>query len=482
MVRSGLRQRHFPLTEHRTRMTSHPTAFSAADARMLTLAALGGALEFYDFVIFVFLATTIGKLFFPPDMPGWLVITQTFGIFAAGYLMRPLGGIVLAHFGDLFGRKRIFAFSILLMALATLGVACLPVYASIGAAAPLLLIVMRILQGAAIGGEVPGAWTFVAEHVPQRRVGLACGLICSGLTLGILLGSSIAAIANIVFSPEELLAYGWRIPFLIGGIFGVIAVYLRRWLDETPVFVQMRKTRLLVAELPLRVIIRSHLRSIILSVLFTWILSAGIVMTTLMTPTFLQRLYGYTMQQSLVATCFGTVFLIIGTALSGAIVDRAPVGWFFIVGGLTFGVGTFAFYTYAGLSSVHLFVLYAAMGLAVSIVGVVPYLMVRCFPANVRFTGVSFSYNLSYAIFGGLTPITVAALLPLNPMSHAYYLLVMAALCVILGVYLLINQDSVLSDVGIEEMDAIAPDFREGWIIVGDIRRSSKAPQSLTSA
>src|ERR1700730_9516392 len=110
MVRSGLRQRHFLLTEHRTRMTSQPTAF--ADARMLALAALGGALEFYDFVIFIFLATTIGKLFFPPDMPGWLVITQTFGIFAAGYLMRPLGGIVLAHFGDLFGRKRIFAFSI----------------------------------------------------------------------------------------------------------------------------------------------------------------------------------------------------------------------------------------------------------------------------------------------------------------------------------------------------------------------------------
>jgi MFS family permease len=468
-VQSGLRQRHFLLTEHRTRLTSHPTAFSVGDGRMLALAALGGALEFYDFVIFIFLATTIGKLFFPPDMPGWLVITQTFGIFAAGYLMRPLGGVVLAHFGDLFGRKRIFAFSILLMALATLGVACLPVYASIGAAAPLLLIVMRILQGAAIGGEVPGAWTFVAEHVPQRRVGLACGLICSGLTLGILLGSSIAAIANIVFSPEELLAYGWRIPFLIGGIFGVVAVYLRRWLDETPVFVQMRKTRLLVAELPLRVIIRSHVRSIILSILFTWILSAGIVMTTLMTPTFLQRLYGYTMQQSLVATCFGTVFLIIGTALSGAIVDRAPVGWFFIVGGLTFGVGTFAFYTCAGLSSVHLFVLYAMMGLAVSIVGVVPYLMVRCFPANVRFTGVSFSYNLSYAIFGGLTPITVAALLPLNPMSHAYYLLFMAALCAILGVYLLINQDSLLSDVGIEEMDAIAPDFREGWIIVGDL-------------
>ncbi len=172
-----------------------PRPLSPQDYRLLGLAALGGALEFYDFIIFVFFAVVIGKLFFPPGMPEWLLTIQVFGIFGTGYLVRPLGGIVLAHFGDLFGRKRIFAFSILLMALATLGMASLPVYASIGVAAPVLLVITRILQGAAIG-EVPGAWTFVAEHVPSRQVGFGCGVLCAGLTLGILFGVLVAALIN----------------------------------------------------------------------------------------------------------------------------------------------------------------------------------------------------------------------------------------------------------------------------------------------
>ncbi|MFA7299917.1 MAG: MFS transporter, partial [Sideroxydans sp.] len=160
--------------------------------RTLALSALGGALEFYDFIIFIFFAAAISQLFFPPDMPDWLRQVQTFGIFAAGYLARPLGGIIMAHFGDLFGRKRMFMLSIFLMAVPTLTIGLLPTYAVIGIWAPLLLLAMRVLQGAAIGGEVPGAWVFVAEHVPPRHIGFACGTLTAGLTGGILLGSLVA--------------------------------------------------------------------------------------------------------------------------------------------------------------------------------------------------------------------------------------------------------------------------------------------------
>ena len=429
-----------------------PRRLTSQDFRTLGLSALGGALEFYDFIIFVFFATVIGGLFFPPDMPDWLKLIQTFGIFAAGYLVRPIGGIVLAHFGDKFGRKRVFAFSILLMALSTLGMAAMPTYASIGIAAPVLLILMRILQGAAIGGEVPGAWTFVAEHVPFRRVGFACGFLCSGLTLGILLGSFIATIINSVFTPEDVATYAWRIPFFLGGIFGLVAVYLRRWLQETPIFAEMKESRSLTHELPLKAVLRDYPRGVIISMLLTWILSAGIVVTTLMTATFLQKLYGYTAQQSLAATSFGTLFLIFGTAAAGAIIDRTGSGKFFVFSSIFFAAATFAFYTYAAVSLTVLFVLYAIMGLAVGMVGGVPYVMVRAFPARVRFTGLSFSYNVSYAIFGGLTPLAVASLLPVNPMAHAYYLLFIAALAFVLGLYLMAKGDSVEAEVGIEEL------------------------------
>ncbi|TDK38912.1 MFS transporter [Rhizobium deserti] len=431
-----------------------PRRLTSQDFRTLGLAALGGALEFYDFIIFVFFASVIGKLFFPPDMPDWLVLIQTFGIFAAGYLVRPLGGIVLAHYGDLFGRKRVFSFSILLMALSTLGMAAMPTYATIGVFAPILLVVMRLLQGAAIGGEVPGAWTFVAEHVPFRRVGFACGFLCSGLTLGILLGSFIATIINSVFLPETIAAWAWRLPFLLGGLFGLLAVWLRRWLQETPIFTEMKQSRALVPELPLKAVLRDYPHGVIISVLLTWVLSAGIVVTTLMTATFLQKLYGYTPQQSLAATSFGTLFLIFGTAAAGAIVDKVGSGRFFTVAGVFFGAATWAFYSYAAVSLTVVFVLYAIMGLAVGMVGAVPYVMVRAFPARVRFSGLSFSYNISYAIFGGLTPIAVTSLLAVNPMAHAWYLLFIAALTTGLGIYLSIRGDRIESDAGIEELTA----------------------------
>jgi MFS family permease len=191
-------------------------------------------------------------------MPEWLRQVQTFGIFAAGYLARPLGGIIMAHFGDKVGRKKMFSLSILLMALPTLAMGMLPTYQSIGIAAPLLLLLMRVLQGAAIGGEVPGAWVFVAEHVPRKRVGFACGTLTAGLTAGILLGSLVATLLNTVMSQESILAGGWRIPFFLGGIFGLFAMYLRRWLQETPIFVEMQARKALAEEMPLKTVVKNH--------------------------------------------------------------------------------------------------------------------------------------------------------------------------------------------------------------------------------
>ncbi len=224
------------------------------DFKTLSLAALGGALEFYDFIIFVFFAVIIGDLFFPADIPDWLRQFQTFGIFAAGYLARPLGGIIMAHFGDKIGRKRMFTLSIFLMAVPTLLIGLLPTYATLGIAAPVLLLGLRILQGAAIGGEVPGAWVFVAEHVPAARVGLACGI----LTAGILLGSLVATAINTQIPKEEVVVWGWRLAFVLGGVFGIIAMYLRRWLHETPVFAELQARKELAAVMALKAVLRDH--------------------------------------------------------------------------------------------------------------------------------------------------------------------------------------------------------------------------------
>jgi MFS family permease len=283
-------------------------ALTVSEFQTLALASLGGALEFYDFVIFVFFTAVIGKLFFSAGLPDWMRQLQTFGIFAAGYLARPLGGVVMAHFGDIHGRKRMFTLSILLMAIPTLLIGCLPTYRAAGVVAPLLLLMLRVLQGVAIGGEAPGGWVFVAEHA-QQRAGLAIGLLTSGLSLGILLGSLVAVGLNATFSQAEIASGLWRLPFVLGGVFGFIAMFLRRWLTETPVFEEMRQRAALSRELPLRAVLTSHGRAVASSVISTWMLTAAIVVVILMTPSLLHTLFGLAPRDVQMANLAGTAAL-----------------------------------------------------------------------------------------------------------------------------------------------------------------------------
>ena len=413
-----------------------PRALNRQDYKTLSLAALGGALEFYDFIIFVFFATSIGALFFPPSMPDWLRLFQTFGIFAAGYVVRPLGGMVMAHFGDLLGRKKMFNLSILLMAVPTLLIGLLPTYASIGLAAPLLLLLLRVFQGAAVGGEVPGAWVFVSEHVPARHIGYACGTLTAGLTFGILLGSLIATGINSVFTPQQVLDYGWRLPFLLGGLFGLGAMYLRRWLHETPVFLELQQRKALAAEMPLKAVLRQHRRAVALSMLLTWMLSAAIVVVILMTPALLQKVYGFDARTALTANALATLCLAIGCVAAGALADRFGARRMLIAGALLLAVCTYVFYTTLKTRPDLLLPLYALLGLSVGVVGVVPSAMVRAFPAPVRFSGLSFSYNLAYAIFGGLTPIMVTLMLKTQPLAPAYYVMALCGLGAVTALFI----------------------------------------------
>lgn len=423
-----------------TQAYDHSRPLNRQDYKTLSLAALGGALEFYDFIIFVFFAVVIGELFFPADIPEWLRQFQTFGIFAAGYLARPLGGIIMAHFGDLIGRKRMFTLSILLMALPTLLIGLLPTYATLGIAAPLLLLLLRILQGAAIGGEVPGAWVFVAEHVPARRVGVACGTLTAGLTAGILLGSLVATAINRGMSPAEVSDWGWRLAFVLGGAFGIVAMYLRRWLHETPVFAEMQANKALAEELPLKTVLRNHKGSVLISMLLTWLLSAGIVVVILMTPTYLQKVHGISPADALTANSLAILALTLGCIFYGRLIDAFGSGPTFMLGSLLLAGASYAFYHGLAAGMDQLIPLYMLAGFAVGIVGAVPYVMVNAFPAVVRFSGLSFSYNVAYAIFGGLTPMLVTLWMKNDVLAPSHYVVSLSALGFAIGLLLWLQQ------------------------------------------
>ena len=410
---------------------SRPQPLSRADYKTLGLAALGGALEIYDFIIFVFFALTLSQLFFPPEMPEWLRLLQSFGIFVTGYLARPLGGILMAHFADRLGRKRVFSLSILMMALPCLLIGLMPTYAHIGYWAPLILLGFRILQGAAVGGEVPSAWVFVAEHAPPGHRGYALGVLQAGLTFGYLLGALVATWLAKVFSPAEILDYAWRIPFLLGGVFGIFGVWLRRWLSETPVFMALHAQRSEMAEFPLKAVLRDHRQSLLPAVLLTCVLTSAVVVLVVITPTVMQQRFGMSASHTFALSSLGIVFLNIGCVLAGLLVDRI---------GAWRGVMLYSLLLPLGIASLYASLIgqwltpgiaYAIAGLACGIVGVVPSVMVGLFPVKIRVSGISFTYNIAYALWASTTPLMLIALMPWSPWVCVVYCAVMGTVGVL---------------------------------------------------
>lgn len=414
------------------------TTLNTKDIRTLSLAALGGALEFYDFVIFIFFTKTLSVLFFPSDMPAWMTQLQVYGIFASGYVARPIGGIIMAHFGDLLGRKKMFSLSVLLMALPTLFIGLLPTYAQIGLAAPLLLLVLRIMQGIAIGGEVPAAWVFVAEHVPKNRIGFACASLTSGLTFGILIGSLMGSTIYTQLSSEDVLSYGWRIAFIAGGVFGFLAVYLRGWLQETPVFEAMKANKELSREVPLKTVLRNHRTSVVLSMLVTWMLTAAIMVLILMTPTIIQNHFGLTAELAFKGNNIASFCLVLGCLAGGVLADKIGHAKALLFGSLFLLVMNYTLYVDLMSGATNFLPLYALTGFSVGVVGIVPTVMIHSFPAAIRFSGISFSYNMSYAIFGAITPPLISYMSShFQGLAPAHYVATTTVMSAVIALYLM---------------------------------------------
>jgi MFS family permease len=422
-------------------LAAPPAGLTRAQLKTLALSALGGALEFYDFVIFVFFATTMGQLFFPPGLPDWMRLVQTFGIFAAGYLARPLGGVVMAHFGDLSGRKKMFMLSILLMAIPTLLMGLLPTYAQAGVLAPLLLLLLRVMQGAAIGGEAPGAWVFVSEHVSPRHRNLACGALSAGLCAGILIGSLVARAINAAFDEAQLLACGWRLPFVLGGVFGLLAMVLRRQLHETPVFAELQQRRALAAGLPLKAVLREHAGAVLLAMLLTWLLTAAVVVTLLMMPTLLQSM-GVARADALSGNTLAICATVVANLVAGWLADRFGAGRVLVLWSALLGLAFWMFYG-AAMHGAYSPWAYALAGGAVGLTALVPAIAVGGFPAQVRFSGLSFAYNVAYAIAGGLTPVLLSLAMKDNPAAPMHYIAGMSALGVALGLFVAMRRTRV---------------------------------------
>src|SRR5687767_7903961 len=226
---------------------------TAAGWRIVLLASLGGTLEFYDFVMFGIFARDIADAIFPSS--SLLVsLMASFAAFAAGYLVRPFGGIVLSHYGDRYGRRRVFLWSLFVMSGATLGMGLVPSYAQWGVAASALMVGLRLVQGFCLGGELPGALTYVVETAP-RIAPFVCGVVFACVTMGVAVATVVSVSVRTFLDPASVASYGWRIAFVLGGLGGVLSFVLRRSLEESPEFARLRN---LAVRQPFRELLRTH--------------------------------------------------------------------------------------------------------------------------------------------------------------------------------------------------------------------------------
>ncbi len=413
------------------------------DIKTLSLATLGGALEFYDFIIFILFARIFVANFFPAEISPFLGLLNVYGTFAVAYFMRPVGGIIMAHFGDLLGRKKMFTVSIMLMAIATVGIGLLPTYNQIGYLAPILLLLLRMVQGAAIGGEIPSALVFVTEHVPAKNGGLANGLVTAGLVFGILLGSLMALSINMNFSQEAIAEYAWRIPFIVGGIFGFITMYLRRYLHETPTFKEMQAMKFLSKEYPIKTVYKRHKNALIFSMLLTWTYSVGMIIILFASDLMKSPIFNIPAQTVIGMQSMAIVAMTIGSIFTGYLCDRIGTKTVLIIMSVLMMSSAVYFYTGIGMISISAlsfrYILLAFFG---GLIGGIPYLMVRAFPAKIRLTGVSTSYNIAYALAGGLAPFLLITLRAFSPIGDVFYVIALGILVITCCIYMNMPQQN----------------------------------------
>jgi len=385
------------------------------ETKNLGLASLGAVLEYFDFQVYVFVAAAISVAFFPPNASPWLGQLQAFGIYAIGYLVRPIAGITIAHYADRIGRKRLFVFTVLLMSVPTFLMGLLPTYAMVGWFAPIALLVLRVLQGCAVGGELPGAAVFVSEHAPVRRFGLFSGIFQAVTNCGLLLGAAAAALATAVSVLDPaLVSAAWRLPFILGGIFGLMAAYLRRQLQESPLFETMKATEGVSRRVPLMVVLSEYRRQCLfaMALIFVFASFSGVYFQFL--PVYLSGQLHFDKGLVFTANIVGVIAFVSGMPLWGMVRDR--IGWSATIacGAVVGGVASIWFFDFiAGLppGDRRLILAYAVVGFASGAMhAMLPGLISSLFPTAVRQSGFALPYSFGTAIFTGLTPLALAAM------------------------------------------------------------------------
>lgn len=395
----------------------------------------GNALEWYDFMLYASFAPLFAKLYFPTN-DDFISLLTTFAVFSMGFFMRPLGGALLGHYADYVGRRKALIVAIVVMTLATAVIALLPDYQSIGILSPLLFVIFRLIQSLAIGGELPGAATFLIEHSAGHRRGFIGSLVLSTAVLGIFFGSFVAAMLSQILTAANLLQWGWRAAYLFGAALGLGGIYLRMKSRETYEFLKNEKS----AELPAKLIFTLHKYKLLMAIIFTGILASSNYLIIAFITTFLVRAEHMLLDNALVINFISLFMLAILTPCTGLLSDHFGIKKVFLAGVLSLLIFIFpAFFLFTRGS-----LTYALCGELLIVFTIAPInatlptILASLFPTAVRASGMSIGYNIGQAMFGGTMPLIALSLVEYtgHKIAPAWYLFVMALIAMIAANYL----------------------------------------------
>ena len=445
-----------------------PTSSSSDDEQSMVRKVavssfLGNFIEWFDYASYSYFATTIALVFFPTDNHT-VAMLQTFGVFALSFVLRPIGALFWGSYGDKHGRKAALAHSIMFMSGASFLIGCLPSYAVVGVAAPLLLLLLRMVQGFSAAGEYAGAATFLGEYAPTNRRGLYCSLIPASTSIGLLAGSFLATAMSSVLGQDALTGWGWRVPFLMAGPLGLIVLVIRTRLADSPVYqamsdaverqqsetgAQTMRTGVRGFFAPLAELFRHHTRALVISFGASMLNAVGFYAVLTYLPTYLSDTVGMNAAQSGTITTICLVAYVGMVFLMGRISDRFGRKKVLIgacVAFIVLTVPAFLILNTASFWPVLLVELAMCLTLTAND-GTLSSYLTETFPTAVRFTGFAFSFNLANAIFGGTAAFVATGLIALtgSSIAPAWYMVAVAAVALIAMIASHENTDKDLS-------------------------------------
>ncbi len=402
--------------------------------RVAASGIVGNVLEWYDFSLYGYLAPLTAPLFFPSDDP-LTSLVQSFAVFAVGFLARPVGGIIYGHIGDRMGRRHLLLLSVVAMAVPTVLMGLLPTYETIGIAAPILLVILRLVQGLSAGGEFSGSIIFLVEHAPSNRRGFMGSLSNFGAMIGGLLGLFVGWLVTEWLDSETMSEWGWRVPFLVGVLVSLFGFWVRKGMPDSPAYVELQTAGRILRN-PIAAAFKHQARPMLVTIGLNWIVSAGYYVIFVWLITDLTKVAGLNMHDAMGIGVLGLAFGMAMTPVMGHLSDRIGQRAMLVIASLLIAAAAVPLLLLADLGT-YISGLAAQFGLAflmAMLLGTMPAVFVSLFTADARCSSMSISYNAALALFGGTSPLIATYLVAVTGWSGApgLYLAGTALVCLAL--------------------------------------------------